>query len=104
MGKKYPFYTTMQIKQEKWFPHFQYISKEYSHFALLESGRGGKYSMIGLEPVAILNGKNGQLEISHADVKTTLTGNPLMLTRNWMRQVELETQTFQIFKGEQSGI
>jgi para-aminobenzoate synthetase component 1 len=90
MGKRYPFYTTLKIGQDKWFPHFRRISKDYSHHALLESGRGGRYSMMGLDPIAILNGKNNVLEISGVDSKDTLTGNPLKLMRDWMRQTEVE--------------
>jgi para-aminobenzoate synthetase component 1 len=90
MGKRYPFFTTIKIGKEKWFPHFRRISKDYSHHALLESGRGGRYSMMGLDPVAILTGKNNLLEISGVESPTTLTGNPLKLMRDWIRQTDTE--------------
>jgi para-aminobenzoate synthetase component 1 len=90
MGKKYPFHKTINMQREKWFPHYQKLSKDYRHHALLESGRGGRYSIIGLEPVAILNGKDGQLEIIDQHSSTTLTGNPLSLMRDWMKGFEIE--------------
>ncbi len=91
MGKKYPFYKKIDIQRECWFPFYQYISKDKKHHALLESGRGGRYSIIGLSPVAILKGKNNVLEISDLTTSTTQTGNPLSLMREWMKEFETET-------------
>ncbi|MFZ3591051.1 anthranilate synthase component I family protein [Bacillus sp. DJP31] len=91
MGKKYPFYKKISIQKESWFPFYQYISRENTHHALLESGRGGRYSVMGLDPVAILKGKNNILEISNLGKTTTQTGNPLLLMRDWMKEAQIET-------------
>lgn len=90
MGKKYPFYKTIKLQQEKWFPHYYYISKELPYHAFLESGRGGQYSMLGIEPVAILKGKNGKLEITVKNSSVRLTGNPLTLMKEWMKDYQTE--------------
>jgi para-aminobenzoate synthetase component 1 len=90
MGKRYPFYTTIKIQQEKWFPHFRFLCKDSSHFALLESGRDGRYSIMGLNPVTIFSGKDGELDITTDKGKTTLKGNPLTLMRDWMKRNEVE--------------
>lgn len=90
MGKRYPFYIKIKMNKDKWFPQFREISKQYERAALLESGRGGKYSMIGFEPVAILNGKNSELEVTTNGTKTTIVGNPLHEMRAWMEQFQVE--------------
>ncbi len=91
MGNKYPFYETIDLQQEKWFPLYRNISNSCDNHALLESGRGGRYSMMGLEPTAILNGKNNELTISDSHNSKVLTGNPLSLMREWMKSFQTET-------------
>ncbi|WP_246946056.1 anthranilate synthase component I family protein [Bacillus pinisoli] len=90
MAKKYPFYQTVEVKQEDWFPRYKQLSKHFQHHALLESGRGGRYSIFGLEPIAILEGKNGQLEIKSEHSTDYHSGNPLHAMREWMRRFEVE--------------
>ncbi|MBM6616082.1 aminodeoxychorismate synthase, component I [Bacillus suaedaesalsae] len=90
MGKKYPFYIKINMNKDKWFPQFRLLSKNYTHAALLESGRGGKYSIMGFEPVAIMNGKNNKLHITMNENTTTIEGNPLHEMGKWMEQFQIE--------------
>ncbi|WP_456277121.1 aminodeoxychorismate synthase, component I [Bacillus sp. AK128] len=100
MSKRYPFYKTVKIHQDDWFPQFKQVSKSFANHALLESGRGGRYSMFGLEPVTILTGKTGQLEIKEGGSYTVRDGNPLHLMREWMSQFEFEqNQDLPFFQG-----
>ncbi|MBM7663445.1 para-aminobenzoate synthetase component 1 [Bacillus mesophilus] len=90
MSKSYPFYKTIKIEKNDWFPRFQQVSRDYEYHALLESGRGGRYSMFGLEPIAILNGKDGTLEITGDNFTEQYTGNPLHLMKDWMKKFQVE--------------
>ncbi|MFD1736923.1 aminodeoxychorismate synthase component I [Bacillus salitolerans] len=90
MGKRYPLYTTIKMQREKWFPHYKYISQAKNHHALLESGRGGQYTIMGLDPVAILKGKNNKLEIFCNNESQIMDGNPLHLMREWMNDYKTE--------------
>lgn len=71
------------------------IASPYS--VLLESGKGGRYTYLGLNPVSILMGKGESAEVfdlergslDHSNVEdaqeeTTLIGQPLELLREWM--------------------
>jgi para-aminobenzoate synthetase component I len=88
MSKRYPTYTTINIQLNQWFPLYKNLSRTKSHHALLESGRGGRYSIMGLEPSAILKGKNNELEITDQNGSETIEGNPLYSMREWMKNYE----------------
>nr|WP_083954036.1 aminodeoxychorismate synthase, component I [Cytobacillus eiseniae] len=66
------------------------MSKGMPYHLLLESGRGGRYSIAGFEPETVLIGKNSKLEIIHRNGKERLEGNPLYLLKDWLRQYETE--------------
>lgn len=76
----------INISENKWFQKYKNISRNYPYHALLESGRGGKYSIIGLNPFAVLKGKDHRLTIFTNDKKEVLNGDPIDLMRNWMKQ------------------
>ncbi|KAA0543693.1 aminodeoxychorismate synthase, component I [Bacillus sp. BGMRC 2118] len=90
MGKRYPFYIKLKVNKEKWFPQFRLLSNLYTHVALLESGRDGKYSIMGFEPVALLNGKDHNMQITTNNTTTTIEGNPLHNMRNWLKDFQVE--------------
>ncbi|QMV42273.1 anthranilate synthase component I family protein [Cohnella cholangitidis] len=63
-----------------------------AHACLLESGKGGRYSFVGLKPVSVIEGKGGRarvLEPNAAEGGWTETraeeGAPLKLLREWLR-------------------
>lgn len=45
---------------------------------MLESGRGGRYSIVGLDPVAVIQGKNETLHIRESG-KETIKREPFTL-------------------------
>ncbi|MUG68807.1 anthranilate synthase component I family protein [Paenibacillus campinasensis] len=54
---------------------------------VLESGKGGRYTYLGLHPVSVLTGKGGSgemLELATGQ-RTTAEGQPLELLERWMR-------------------
>lgn len=56
---------------------------------VLESGKGGRYTYLGLEPVSILTGKGHEGSISDLRTGRTLklNGKPLRLLEDWMKDV-----------------
>lgn len=62
--------------------------KEASPYAfVLESGKGGRYTYLGLRPVSILQGKGSQGEVVEMSggLRTKVTGEPLRLLEQWMK-------------------
>ncbi|PAD66704.1 aminodeoxychorismate synthase component I [Bacillus sp. 7586-K] len=73
------------------FKQYKYLSGNEEHHAFLESGRGGKYSIAGLHPVATIMGKNKKLFITKEKEKLVLDGEPLELFQNWLKEYQTET-------------
>jgi para-aminobenzoate synthetase component I len=69
---------------ESWFNYYKHLSKDETHHVLLESGRGGRYSIIGLEPFAVLQGKDQCLTIQTKEECIEQQGDLLELTKNWL--------------------
>ena len=68
------------------FSQYQYLSKDEDKHAFLESGRGGRYSIAGVNPFATVKGKGEQLVITMDNEMTVLEGKPLDLFRDWFKQ------------------
>lgn len=81
---------SISISKNQWFKKYQELSKEEPNHILLESGRGGKFQMMGLKPVAILRGEQNELHIKTDDQATVQKGNPFHLMRDWMKKFESE--------------
>ncbi|MFD3448329.1 aminodeoxychorismate synthase, component I [Microbacteriaceae bacterium 4G12] len=63
--------------ENEFFVQYKFLSQNKPYHALLESGRGGRYSIAGLDPVAILKGSENQLHIIENGCETIQEGNPL---------------------------
>lgn len=57
---------------------------------VLESGRGGRFSIAAFDPETVITGKNGQVEIQTKNEIEYLQGNPLHLLKEWMSQFQVE--------------
>lgn len=88
--RRTPFAKKIQYEEKDWFLHYKALSKNKPYHTLLESGRGGRYSIIGLRPFAVLKGKNDRLEITMNNETQVLKGNPLQLMREWMEKYKTE--------------
>ncbi len=100
--KRTPLAKKIPYGHRDWFTKYKELSRNESHHVLLESGRGGKYSIIGLHPFAILKGKDEELEITLPDhqSKEIKKGEPLELMRAWMEAYETEDNpTYPDFQG-----
>ncbi|EMA6344950.1 anthranilate synthase component I [Bacillus cytotoxicus] len=68
------------------FKQYKFLSQNKAQHILLESGRGGRYSIVGLDPVVVIRGKNETLHISENGKETIEYGNPLNLMQKYMEQ------------------
>ncbi|NJP39336.1 aminodeoxychorismate synthase, component I [Bacillus luteus] len=71
--------------REPWFETYKKLSRRSTNHLLLESGRGGRFSFMGLNPVSILQGKNGRLTVTEGGEETVLNGPILESLRSWLR-------------------
>lgn len=74
----------------RFFSQFRSLSENSTHFVLLESGRGGRYSIAAFQPETIIKGKNNQLEINTLNKTEQLIGNPLHLLTDWLSQYHVD--------------
>ncbi|RBW67672.1 aminodeoxychorismate synthase, component I [Bacillus taeanensis] len=70
--------------EKDWFERYKHLSKDETHHVLLESGRGGRFNIIGLEPVAVLQGKDKFLTIQTKEEQIEQQGDLLELTKEWL--------------------
>ncbi|HDX9580229.1 TPA: anthranilate synthase component I [Bacillus pseudomycoides] len=76
--------------QLDFFKQYKFLSQNKPHHIILESGRGGRYSIVGLDPVAIVRGKDKTLHIWENGEGTIEKGNPLHLMQKYMEQWKTE--------------
>lgn len=72
------------VREFDWFAKYKELAKDRSHHVVLESGRGGRYDIIGLDPWAVLEGKGEVLSIEHDDEKVLIMGPLLDSMKEWM--------------------
>ncbi|MFT4416004.1 anthranilate synthase component I family protein [Fredinandcohnia humi] len=85
LHKRVAFSKKLVIDPEKWYLQYKHLARNESHHMLLESGRGGKYSIIGIKPIAVLHGKNNHFTITKGNEVKQLEGDPLELMMEWMK-------------------
>jgi para-aminobenzoate synthetase component I len=84
--RRTPLAKKIYYQQKNWFNQYKQLSKHEPYHVLLESGRGGKYSIMGLQPFAVLKGKNHELTITTINNKRQeiVKGDPLENMKKWM--------------------
>jgi len=76
--QKVPVGRKIALGENEWFTRYKALAENKPYHILLESGRGGRYCIIGLDPVASLKGKDTTLEITDKDGnKQIVNGHPL---------------------------
>ncbi|WP_077620177.1 aminodeoxychorismate synthase, component I [Bacillus sinesaloumensis] len=83
-AKKIPF------ASDKWYEKYKTLTHREPYHMLLESGRGGKYSIMGIKPFAVITGKNHRLTINTKNGTTTIEGDPLTAFMDWMKDYQTE--------------
>ena len=75
-----------------WFSQYKALARQQLHHVLLESGRDGRYSIIGLHPFAVIIGKNNKLTVWQKHRTETFEGNILKSLKTWFSQWEVDSQ------------
>jgi para-aminobenzoate synthetase component 1 len=73
------------------FDQYKFLTKDEDQHAFLESGRGGRYSIAGIKPIATVKGKNHQLMVTDRLGTRVLEGEPLDLFYEWFRGFQTQT-------------
>ncbi|WP_042353240.1 aminodeoxychorismate synthase, component I [Bacillus massiliigorillae] len=85
-NRKIPF------KKEDFFHAYKVLSYKSEHHIILESGRGGKYSICGIHAHAVIEGYHNRLVVSEQGQEEIISGDPLLSMKQWMRQREVAFQ------------
>lgn len=88
-----PRYSIQSLKipytASRFFHQYDYIAKQYKEHIILESGRGGRYSIAAFDPKVIFSGKNNRLTITKDGASFELEGNPLELMKIQMEEYQV---------------
>jgi para-aminobenzoate synthetase component I len=76
--------------KEQFFAAYEQLSQHQSHHILLESGRGGRYSVAGLQPDVIIQSVSEGLRIQDSSGVETINGDPLIQMEKWMMPLRRE--------------
>lgn len=77
--------------EQDFFNQYKYLTQDEEQHAILESGRGGRYSIAGIKPIASVMGKNEQLMITNKQGTIVKEGKPLDLFKDWFQQYYTES-------------
>jgi para-aminobenzoate synthetase component I len=88
--RRIPLFKKIPYQERDWFLQYKFLSRHEPYHILLESGRGGRWSIIGLRPFAILKAKDGRFNVVERQSRYEWEGNPLDLMKEWMSQFESE--------------
>lgn len=84
------FGASFPLEERSWFEIYQILSAQKQNHVLLESGRGGRYSFLGLTPFAEIRGKSQQMSIKERGQTQVVHGPVLDSLRTWLRRYEAE--------------
>nr|WP_239587151.1 anthranilate synthase component I family protein [Bacillus ectoiniformans] len=85
-------YQTAPYTKEQFFIKYKQLSKQESHHVFLESGRGGRYSIAGLKPSAMITSTDSGIDICTEKGTESLAGEPLRALDQWMEQYQIPKQ------------
>lgn len=80
----------IKFTQEQFYSRYRLLSESCAQHVILESGRGGRYSIAAFEPEVVLKGKNDQLEIRTKEKQEIIAGNPLHSMKHWLEAYKVE--------------
>ncbi len=81
----------MAFSYKRFFKQFLDLTRNKEHYVLLESGRGGRYSIAAINPIVKMIGKNNKLEVTTDSHTEIMEGNPLHLVKDVIRQYKVES-------------
>jgi para-aminobenzoate synthetase component I len=75
--------------EKDFFAQYKRLSKDKLHHVLLESGRNGRYSMVGLDPISIVKGKGDAFVVVEGGQTSVTKGNPLEEMKRYMQKFQV---------------
>ncbi|GGE84807.1 anthranilate synthase component I [Priestia taiwanensis] len=75
--------------EKEFFDQYKRLSKDKAHHVLLESGRNARYSMVGLDPIAIITGKEDTFTVVEGGETSVMKGNPLEEMKQYMQKFKV---------------
>lgn len=94
MEKKFKVYSkTISISNDQFVDRFFSLTENESYYVLLESGRGGRYSIAAISPIVKMVGKNNCLEVTYEKETKVFKGNPLHAVKKVMGKYIVETDS-----------
>ena len=102
---RHSIYETIELSADEWFSRYKSFAEECEEHILLDSTRGGRYSMFGIKPIASLIGYGTSLTIiEEGKDPKYLDGNLLELMQEWMqRHVAFNDESLPDFQGGAMG-
>ncbi|BBP86531.1 hypothetical protein BsIDN1_01490 [Bacillus safensis] len=70
---------------------YEQLTARETHHVLLESARGGSYSIAGIHPIAKAKGKDGMTTIHYQDEVLFKEGDPFRAFTDWFQTLQTET-------------
>lgn len=92
MNERQICYRTLPYTKEKFFYQYKSLTKSKAHHVFLESGRGGRYSIAGLSPSAVVLSDGEGIQIQTAGSEEKRKGAPLAELESWMKEFQLPKQ------------
>ncbi|PSL42276.1 aminodeoxychorismate synthase subunit I [Salsuginibacillus halophilus] len=90
-GERRAYTASLDIEPGIWFEKYKEFSQGRRYHMVLESGRSGRYSMMGVDPFAVLKGKDDQLTVETAAGEEILYGELLDAMKTWMKPFQTKT-------------
>ncbi|UII56033.1 anthranilate synthase component I family protein [Cytobacillus spongiae] len=76
----------------RFFNQYEWLTQDKEYHVILESGRGGRFSIAAFDPDTILIGRHDELVIKQiTGEELRQSGNPLHLMKEWMSHFQVET-------------
>lgn len=91
MRQRRPVARAFPFSNQRFLEQFESLSKGKQYRVLLESARGGEYSIAGLDPVAIAKGKDGITTIQYKGDIIFKEGDPFQQFSQWFETLKTET-------------
>ncbi|MGD7010310.1 anthranilate synthase component I family protein [Metabacillus sp. 84] len=86
----YPFYIKTKLKHD-FFQAYKILSSDADYHAILESGRGGRYSIAGMNPSAVISVKDKEILVTEeSGHRRYLNGHPLEWLQQYMSAVRVD--------------
>ncbi|HEX7066153.1 MAG TPA: anthranilate synthase component I family protein [Bacillales bacterium] len=86
--RRFPLARKRPFSKEQWFETYRNMSSAQPYHTLLESVSGGRYSVIGVRPEAVIEAKGQQFSVTVEEKRFVEYGDPLELMRKWMKLFE----------------